>query len=158
MLQASGIVRLLRPFWTNPSKRLAKTPKLYFMDTGLACHLLGWSTPETLERGAVSGQMFETFVVSEVLKSFMNAGANLRDIWFYRDSKKREIDLVIQDGRVLHPVEIKKKSIPSGEDIANFSALENLTDYEVGEGAVICQTSKPFLFTRNIQVVPIWAI
>ena len=68
---------------------------IYFMDTGLVCHLTRWNTPDQLRNGAVAGHVFETFVVSEVLKSFMNAGRSLRDVWFYRDSKKREIDLVI---------------------------------------------------------------
>lgn len=107
VLEASGIIRILRPFWANTTRRLAKTPKLYFMDTGLACHLAGWNTPEQLKRGAMAGHMFETFVVSEVLKSHMNAGRDPRNISFYRDSQKREIDLLIQDGKVMHPVEIK---------------------------------------------------
>ena len=87
ILQASGIVRLLRPFWPNIGKSLTKTPKPYFMDTGLVCHLTRWTTPDQLRNGAVAGHVFETFVVSEVLKSCMNAGANLRDVWFYRDAR-----------------------------------------------------------------------
>lgn len=158
ILQASGIVRILYPFWPNTGKQLTKTPKVYFMDTGLVCHLTRWNTPDQLRNGAVAGHVFETFVVSEVLKSHMNAGANLRDVWFYRDSKKREIDLVIQDGRTLHPVEIKTNALVKKDAIKNFGCLEGMTDYEVGFGHVICQTQEPYLLTENVEAVPVWAI
>lgn len=158
VLQASGIIYVMQPFWANTTKRLAKTPKLYFMDTGLACHLTGWNTPDQLKRGAVAGHMFETFVVSEVLKSYMNAGRDLREVSFYRDSQKREIDLVIQDGRVLHPVEIKAEVQISRSAVKNFACLEGIADYEVGFGHVICQTPEPYLLSGEIQAVPVRAI
>ncbi len=157
-LQASNIVRVIEPFWPNVDKRLTKMPKIFFMDTGLACHLTRWTTPEQLRYGAVAGHMFETFVVSEVLKSYMNAGANLRDVWFYRDSKKREIDLVIQEGRILHPVEVKTAATVGTDAVKNFECLEKLSGYEVGFGHVICQTKEPYLVSRNVQAVPVWAI
>lgn len=158
VLQASNIVRIVEPFWPNVDKRLTKMPKLFFMDTGLACHLTRWTTPEQLRNGAVAGHMFETFVVSEILKSHMNAGANLRDVWFYRDSKKREIDLVIQEGHVLHPVEVKTAATVGADAVKNFSCLEGLSDYEVGFGHVVCQTKEPYPITANVQAVPVWAI
>ena len=158
ILQASGIVRILYPFWPNTGKQLTKTPKVYFTDTGLVCHLTRWNTPDQLRNGAVAGHVFETFVVSEVLKSHMNAGANLRDVWFYRDSKKREIDLVIQDGRTLHPVEIKTNALVKKDAIKNFGCLEGMADYEVGFGHVICQTQEPYLLVENVEAVPVWAI
>jgi hypothetical protein len=158
VLQASGIVHILQPFWTNANKRLAKTPKLYFMDTGLACHLTSWNTPEQLRDGAVSGRMFETFVVSEVLKSYQNAGRDPRDVSFYRDARKREIDLVIQDGHTLHPVEIKTGVQVRADALKNFSSLEELPGYEVGFGHVVCQTAEPYLITKDVQAVPVWAI
>lgn len=158
VLQASNIVRLLHPFWPNIGKSLTKTPKLYFMDTGLVCHLTRWTTPDQLRNGAVAGHVFETFVVSEVLKSYMNAGANLRDVWFYRDSKKREIDLVIQEGHILHPVEIKTAATVKTDAVKNFKCLEGMESYEVGFGHVICQTPEPYYVTRDVQAVPVWAI
>ena len=158
ILQASGIVRLLQPFWPNIGKSLTKTPKLYFMDTGLVCHLTRWTTPEQLRNGAVAGHVFETFVVSEVLKSYMNAGANLRDVWFYRDSKKREIDLVIQEGHILHPVEIKTAATVKAEAVKNFKCLKGMEGYEVGFGHVICQAPEPYYVTREVQAIPVWAI
>lgn len=158
VLEASGVIRILQPFWANTNKRLTKTPKLYFMDTGLACHLTGWNTAEQLKRGAMSGHMFETFVVSEVLKSHMNAGRDPRNIFFYRDSQKREIDLVIQDGRTLHPIEIKAGANVRSDAVKNFGVLESFGDFEVGFGSVICQTEKPYMICENVQAIPVWAI
>ena len=158
ILQASGIVYIMQPFWTNVEKRLAKTPKLYFMDTGLACHLTGWNTPDQLRLGAVSGHMFETFVVSEVLKSFMNAGKDTRSVSFYRDARKREIDLVIQDGRTLHPVEIRAGISIKRDAVKNFDCLRDIPGFEVGFGQVLCRTPKPYLLAEDIQAVPVWAI
>ncbi len=158
VLEASGIVRILRPFWANTTKRLSKTPKLYFMDTGLACYLTGWNTDEQLRRGAVAGHMFETFVVSEVLKSYANAGRDVRDVYFYRDAQKREIDLVIQDGRTLHPVEIKTGSNVRADAVKSFGVLDGFADYDVGAGHVICQTETLYMLAENVQAVPVWAI
>lgn len=158
VLQASNIVRIIEPFWPNIGKSLTKTPKLYFMDTGLVCHLTRWTTPEQLQVGAVAGHVFETFVVSEVLKSYMNAGGNVRDVWFYRDAKKREIDLVIQEGHVLHPVEIKTSSTVRIDAIKHFGCLEGLSGYEVGYGHVVCQAPEPYSLTDRVQAIPLWAI
>lgn len=158
VLQASNIVRVIQPFWLNVDKRLSKTSKIFFMDTGLVCHLTRWTTPEQLRNGAVAGHVFETFVVSEVLKSYMNAGVNLRDVWFYRDAKKREIDLVIQDGHVLHPVEVKTAATVGSDAVKNFGCLDRLSDYEVGFGHVVCQTDEPYLVTRDVQAVPVWEL
>lgn len=158
VLQTSNIVRVIQPFWPDVDKRLSKTSKIFFMDTGLVCHLTRWTTPEQLRNGAVAGHVFETFVVSEVLKSYMNAGANLRDVWFYRDAKKREIDLVIQDGHVLHPVEVKTAATVGSDAVKNFGCLDRLSDYEVGFGHVVCQTDEPYLVTRDVQAVPVWEL
>lgn len=158
VLQASNIVRVIEPFWPNIDKRLTKTPKIFFMDTGLVCHLTRWTTPDQLRNGAAAGHIFETFVVSEILKSFMNSGKSLHDVWFYRDAKKREIDLVIQDGHILHPVEVKVSATVRKDAVKNFSCLENLPGYEVGFGHVICQTPEPYLITRTVQAVPVWGI
>ena len=158
VLQASGVVRLLRPFWSNTTKRLTKTPKLYFTDTGLACHLLGWSSPETLRRGAMAGHVFETFVVGEVIKSYLNAGGDARNVHFYRDARQREIDLIIQEGRVLHPVEITTSATVTREAVAGFSVLNDIGDYDVGAGAVICQTREPYPVTDTVKAIPVWSI
>lgn len=158
VLQASNIVRVIEPFWPNIDKRLTKTPKIFFMDTGLVCHLTRWTTPNQLRNGAAAGHIFETFVVSEILKSFMNSGKSLHDVWFYRDAKKREIDLVIQDGHILHPVEVKVSATVRKDAVKNFACLENLPGYGVGFGHVVCQTPEPYLIARTVQAVPVWGI
>ena len=154
ILEASGTVRFIRPYFSNVSKQLTKTPKLYFMDCGLVCHLLGWSTPEVLEKGAMSGQIFETFVVGEILKSYLNAGESLRNIFFYRDVQKREIDLLIKSEGVLYPIEIKKGATPQKDMVKNFSALENL-ETPIGMGALICLANRSSYLTENTITVPV---
>lgn len=158
VLQASNIVRIVEPFFPNVDKRLTKTPKIFFLDTGLVCHLTRWITPDQLRNGAAAGHIFETFVVSEVLKSYMNAGASLRDIWFYRDSKKREIDLVIQEGHILHPVEVEMAATVGSDAVRNFACLEDIAGYELGFGHVVCQTKEPYFISKDIQAIPVWAI
>ena len=107
VLQASGIITLLQPYFNNHTKRLVKTPKLYFMDTGLCAYLTGWLNSDVLERGAMSGAMLETWVVSEIIKSYLHHGRTPR-IYFYRDKDKREVDMLIEENGTLYPIEIKK--------------------------------------------------
>ena len=102
--------------------------------------------------------MFETFVASEVLKSYLNAGSDARAVSFYRDARKREIDLVIQDGRTLHPVEVKAGVQVRADAVRHFSCLEGFAGYEVGFGHVVCQTREPYAITRDVQAVPVWAL
>ena len=109
VLETSYIVTLLRPHHRNFGKRLVKTPKLYFLDAGLAAWLLGIRTPETLETHAARGALFETWVVSELYKQRLNAGQPL-DLYFWRDSTGYEVDLLIQTAAGLKPVEIKSGS------------------------------------------------
>ena len=158
VLEASGLITMLRPMWSNPEKRLAKTPKLYFMDTGLVCYLAGWPDDVTARRGAQAGHIFETFVVSEVLKSYLNAGEDPRNVMFYRDARKREIDLVIRQGSTLHPVEVKVASNPTRDACVNFSALADLHGFTVGAGAVICQTDTPYSIEEGVRALSVWDI
>jgi len=136
ILQTSGIVYLLEPYATNLSKRLIKAPKLYFLDTGLCCYLTGWSDPTTLEAGAMSGALLETFVVSEVIKSWWHNGKQA-PLFFYRDKDKKEIDLLIVTNQTAYPIEIKKTGVPSKKAIQAFSALEHIK-MDVGEGGLVC--------------------
>ena len=93
ILERSGIIFILRPYYSNITKRLVKTPKFYFMDTGLAAYLCRWPNAETLENGAMDGAFFETYAVSEIVKSYFNAGRPV-DLFYYRDVDKKEIDLL----------------------------------------------------------------
>jgi len=148
VLTTSGLVYLLQPYSRNVAARVIKTPKLYFMETGLVAHLCKWTSPETLENGAMSGQIFETYVISEIIKSYQNAGQQ-PPIYFYRDTEKREIDLVFElDGKV-YPVEIKKTSSPTTLDSRHFSLLPNAE-----KGTIVCLYEKALSFGGS-RIVPV---
>lgn len=136
VLQATGTIYLLEPYYTNLAKRLTKTPKLYLLDTGLCAYLTQWSSPETLEAGAMAGAMLETWVLGELLRSYWHNGQEA-PFYFYRDSDQREIDLLILRDRVLYPLEIKKTASPAPGLVRSFGLLERL-GLTVGPGAVIC--------------------
>ncbi len=156
ILQASGLVWLLEPYHTNLSKRLVKAPKLYFLDTGLAAYLTEWSSPATLEAGAISGAIFETWVVGELLKSWWHNGKQA-PFYYYRDKDQKEIDvLIVRDGRV-YPVEIKKTAQPGRDAVRHFSVLENL-GLETGAGAVICLTSERLPISAQVEAIPAWQV
>lgn len=153
ILQASGLVYILRPYYNNVSNRFIKTPKVYFMDTGLACYLTGWKTPEVLESGAMSGNMFETYVVSEIIKSYWHNGKQ-PDIYYYRDKDKREIDVLLHENGTLYPVEIKKKSNPDKGDIKAFNVIEALKQKR-GTGAVVCMAQTHLPLTEDVNIIPV---
>lgn len=158
LLEASGIVLRLQPYFTNAPKRVSKTPKLHFMDTGLAAHLLGWITPDVLARGAMAGAPFESFVVGEIARSHMNGGRGADGLNFYHDTRKREIDPLIVEGRVVHPVGVKAGANPGRDDIGNFSALDALKGVEVGDGAVVCRAPRVYAIGERVKAVPSWAL
>lgn len=113
LLVTSGLVLLIPPFSNNALHRVIKTPRMYFMDTGLCANLTGWNSPQVLERGAMSGAIFETWVVTEVYKSYTNQGKK-PPLYFYRDSNHRVNDLILFQNGVIHPVEIKKSAARNG--------------------------------------------
>jgi hypothetical protein len=156
ILQTSGIVWLLPPWHTNLTKRLVKTPKLYLLDTGLAAYLTEWSSPQTLEAGAMSGAILETWVVTELLKSYLHNGL-VPPFYYFRDKDKREIDLLIIRDNIIHPLECKKSASPGKDDIRCFSTLENL-DIPIGSGGVICLSPQALPLTRTAWSIPIGAI
>lgn len=153
VLVASGLVYILQPYSNNITNRIVKTPKVYFMDTGLACYLTGWKTPETLETGAMNGAFFETYVVSEIIKSYWHNGKN-PNIYFYRDKDKKEIDLILEENGTLYPLEIKKKSNPTTEDIKAFSLL-NKFGAKLGAGGVICMSQTYLPLKSEVNVIPV---
>jgi len=136
LLESMGIVYLLRPYSNNALKRLAKTPKLYFCDTGLAAHLSMWPTRDTLMNGAASGHYFENHVVLELLKnySYSQEKANMT---YYRDSNAKEVDVFVERGACIHPLEIKKSANPDRREIKKFTVLEQ-SQVEQGCGGIIC--------------------
>ncbi|MHB1406491.1 MAG: ATP-binding protein [Desulfitobacteriaceae bacterium] len=155
ILISSNIVYLLQPYHNNIAKRAVKTPKLYFLDTGLAAYLTKWNTPEVLEAGAMAGAFFETFVIAEVLKSFYNAGVLDTSLYYYRDKDAKEVDLLVEQNGTLYPVEIKKTANPGKEHIENFSVLEKIKGVSVGTGGVICLYDKNLRLNDKNSVIPV---
>ena len=153
LLQTSGLIYLLYPFSKNISNRMTKMPKIYFMDTGLVCYLTKWNTPETLEAGAKSGEILETFVVAEILKSYLHNGRT-PNISFYRDKDKKEIDVILEENGMVYPVEIKKKTNPDKSDIKNFDIL-NKAGLKTGNGAVVCLAQTHLPITSEVNIIPV---
>ena len=141
LLVSSGLVYLLRPYSSNIEKRLVKTPKLYFMDTGLAAYLTHWTNADVMQNGSMSGPFFETYVVSEIIKSFTNNGIDA-PIYFYRDKDKIEIDLLIEQNNTLYPIEIKKTATPNSEDTKNFFVTGRIKNINISQNIIICNTNK----------------
>ncbi|ADY54467.1 putative GTP-binding protein [Syntrophobotulus glycolicus DSM 8271] len=155
VLRASNIVCLLQPYFNNVAKRAIKTPKLYFLDTGLAAYLTRWNTPEVLQNGAMAGAFFETFVISEIIKSYYNAGMLEPPLYYYRDKEQNEIDLMIYQDMTLYPIEIKKHADPKRDDIAAFNMLDKLGNVKRGPGGVVCMYDKLLPFGGDDMVIPL---
>ena len=155
VLVSSNIVYLLRPYSNNMAKRMIKAPKLYFLDTGLAAYLTRWNSPDALKNGAMAGEFFETWVISEVIASYYNNGILEPPIWFYRDKDMKEIDLLIEDNGALYPIEIKKHADPKMDDISSFNALAKLSGVRRGEGGVVCLYDALTIMKGDDRVIPI---
>ena len=153
VLHASGIITLLQPYFNNRTKRLVKTPKLYFMDTGLCAYLTGWLNEDVLERGAMSGAMLETWVVSEIIKSYLHHGRTPR-LYFYRDKDKREVDLLIEENGTIYPIEIKKTASIQNMHFKGFDMLEKL-GMPIGHGGVLCFTSALLPLSEGVDAIPV---
>lgn len=172
ILEASGIIYLLEPYTPSVLKKAIKTPKIYFRDTGLAAYLTRWLTPEALAYGAMSGPMFETFVISEILKSYSNRGIDYRYCVSYyrgRDKKKvrrdgqeyeteSEIDLIIEENGVLYPIEIKQNAKVTADEAGAFTLLDKVEEKKRGIGAIICSCPQPNLLRENMMQIPVWYI
>lgn len=172
ILEKSGIIYILKPYTSSVLNRAIKSPKLYFRDTGLCSYLTRWLTPETLKNGAMAGAMFETFVINEILKSYTNEGLDYDfDVFFYngRDKKRikkdgvleeidGEIDLIIQEGEILHPVEIKMSTMPKANMAAEFDVLDGIPDKKRGMGAIICLVDRKMYLRDNLAALPLWYI
>lgn len=168
LLVSSHIVALVQPYANNILKRVVKTPLLHFLDTGLAAYLLKWGSPEVLERGIMSGAFFESYVFSEIYKSYTNAGKE-PPIFYYRDKDQKEIDILLYQNGTLSPIEIKKSAMPSKDSIKNFSALAPLSEpekfgatrelkVELGIGNVICMARDMLPIDKNNWYVPAWLL
>ena len=157
ILKSSGLIYLLKPYSNNAIKRAVKTPKLYFLDCGLVAYLTRWMTVDVLKYGAMNGAFFESYVVSEILKSYANAGADI-DLYYLRDGSGREIDILIHENNILYPIEIKTSSEPNPKDIKHFALLKEIPNIIIGEGGVICMADELLPITDKHKIIPLWAV
>ena len=155
ILVASNIIYLLQPYSSNILKRVVKTPKIYFLDTGLAAYLTKWTTSDVLKNGAMAGAFFENFVLSEIIKSYYSCGITEPPFYFYRDKDMNEIDLLIEDSGTLYPIEIKKHADPHKKDISAFQKLDDIPNMKRGTGGVVCLYDKPVSLSETDKVIPI---
>lgn len=156
ILETLGIIFLLHPYSNNVLKRTIKTPKVYFYDTGLVCYLTKWSSPEVAESGAMSGALLENFTVSEIMKSYQNAGREPY-LYFYRDRDAKEIDVIMEGDGKLCPLEIKKTATPDKRIVKTFHVIDK-SPLQLGTGAVLCMADRFGAFDRDNLIVPIWMI
>ena len=136
ILEASYLVFLLRPHHRNFGKRLIKTPKLYFLDTGGAAHLLGIAAPDQLDAHPLRGHLFENMIVAEYWKAAMNAGRT-DSLYFWRDSTGNEVDLLIEDGRRLIPVEVKAGATLNSEFFRGLNRFAECAGAECHDPALV---------------------
>lgn len=153
VLQTMGIIFFLEPYYNNELKRMIKTPKLYFCDTGLCAFLSSWTSRDTLLNGAASGHYLENYVVSEMLRN-SSYGEKKVNLNFYRDTNQKEIDLVLEMEGQLHPFEIKRAASPDPKAIRAFSLLAK-SGKEIGSGGIICMAAKPFPINADNNLVPV---
>ncbi|MBQ7499310.1 MAG: ATP-binding protein [Clostridia bacterium] len=172
ILEATGIIYILEPYTSSVLKRAIKTPKIYFRDTGLAAYLTRWLTPETLANGALSGAIFETFVITEILKSYANRGLDYKYFVSYYRGKDRnkvrkgggeyeiesEIDLIIEENGILYPIEIKQSAKVTADQTGAFTVLDRIEDKKRGTGGLICMCPQPGLLRENVFCIPVWYI
>ena len=150
----TGLIKLVQTYKNSVLKRMIKNPKLYFMDTGLVCYLVGWKTKEQAKNGAMAGRLFETLVFSEIVKSYLNAGKTVDNIYYYRDKDKKEIDFVIEENEALYPIEIKiSATIDMHWDKYN-NYLSKVKNKKVEKVTVLCQVDKKYEFD-NMMVLPV---
>lgn len=156
VLETLGLIFYLYPYSNNMLKRLVKTPKLYFYDTGLVCYLTKWSSAETLQSGAMNGAILENYVVAEIRKTYLNCGKDPY-MYYYRDKDAREIDIILEHDGVLNPIEIKKSANPGSELIKVFKLLDK-SSAKRSKGAVVCMKPELSAIDRENYIVPVWMI
>lgn len=155
VLEASKIIYLLYPYSNNHLKRAIKTPKLYFLDTGLLSFLTKWPTAETLEAGSVAGNVFKSFVISEIIKSYYNAGKVRPPLYYDRDRDQKEIDLIIEDQNILYPIEISHTSNPTASMVKSFDVLKRIPNMDIAPGVIICRNLQKRWLSEDVLALPI---
>ena len=155
ILRNTNLIYMLQAYSNNNIKKAIKRPKIYFMDTGLACYLTGYINSETLEKSAYNGAIFETYIISEIIKSYTNNGKNPKTrLYYYRDTNQKEIDLLVFYDNKVYPIEIKKSANPGKIAIKNFEVVKNF-GVEIGNGVVLCMVENIIAIDDNNYYVPI---
>jgi len=154
VLETSGLVFLLHPYYNNVTNRIIKAPKVYFIDTGLAAFLTGWNTSEALANGSMAGSIFETYVISEIIKSYWYNG-RIPNVYYYRDKFGAEVDIIIEENGKLYPVEIKRTATPNKADAKHFHIIEDVLKRPCGSGAIICNAVTHLPFANDVNVIPV---
>ncbi len=152
ILEGLHIVYLLKPYSNNAFKRLAKTPKLYFCDTGLCAYLSMWLTPDVLRQGAASGHFYENYVVMELVKNYAYAKSKA-NITYYRDSNAKEIDVFVEENNIVHPLEIKKSANPDKREVKKYTVLDK-AELERGNGGIVCMCEEPIPIDEKNCFIP----
>ena len=152
VLEGLNIIYLLQPYSNNELKRLSKTPKLYFCDTGLCAYLSMWLTADTLRNGAASGHYYENYVVMELLKNYAYAKSKV-NITYFRDSNAKEIDLFAEENGIIHPLEIKKSASPDRREVKKYSIIDKAS-LKRGCGGIICMCEEPVPIDEDNCFIP----
>lgn len=152
ILQGLGIVYLLPPYANNELKRLSKTPKLYFCDTGLCAFLSMWLTSDALMMGAASGHYYENYVVMELVRNYAYS-ASKANILYFRDSNAKEIDVFVEENGKIHPLEIKKSANPDRREVKKYQVLDKASVVR-GNGGIICMCEEPIPIDTDNCFIP----
>jgi predicted AAA+ superfamily ATPase len=154
VLKASFVVFELPPFFENVGKRVIKSPKIYFCDTGLVCHLLGISSASHAGRDPLRGGLYENFVILEFLKARLNRGMR-PELYFFRDTHGNEVDLVVREGRTLIPVEIKSAATFTRDFLKGIERFRNIVRQRSAEGFVLYDGPERFTVKGTNVLNPI---
>ncbi len=158
-LEAAGIIYLLQPFMPPGAKYIVKAPKLYFFDTGLAAYLTRWLNADALEAGAMSGEFFETWVMAEIYKSYVNEGI-VPPLYYLRNFNGKEIELIIYENGTAYPAAIKKSAYPQ-KAVKTFAILEPVSadaNIQIGEGGIICFADDLLPAAQDLWYIPAWLV
>ena len=155
VLVASNIIYLLYPYHNNKLKRAIKTPKIYFLDTGLCTYLASFETTQTLMNSSFAGNIFETYVISEIIKSYYNNGITNPTIYYYRDKNMVEIDLLIVKDGTIYPIEIKKYTNFDTRDMNQFKVLDKIKDIKIANGGIICMSKELLKLKNGNYIIPV---
>ena len=155
VLETSNLIYFLQPFSLNVNKRIIKSPKVYFTDTGIVCYLCKWLTAETLKTGAMAGQIFETYVVSEILKSYYNAGKK-PNMFYFRNTDAQEVDLIFYENGKIYPIEIKATNKADVRITKGFKVLSTyFPNVEMASGGIICTEEELIPLGNDKYIIPV---